>query len=163
MRCSIGEKMADETLLLLAREIRGKTLRLLEGMDDRQARFAAPGLNNTILWHAGHAVMLGEHLGIGPATGKPPAYPPEWFEKFSWKSNPSTVASWPSIDEVRTALREQLQRLISVIEPLTADQLNRVVDAERGRTLRFSILHGLHDEADHQGEIHLLKKLYAKR
>jgi hypothetical protein len=38
-----------------------------------------------------------------------------------------------------------------------------VVDPARNRTLRFSILHGLHDEADHQGEIHLLKKLYGRQ
>jgi hypothetical protein len=107
--------------------------------------------------------MLTEHLGIGPATGKPPAYPADWFDKFSWKSNPATVTSWPTVDQVRSALREQLQRLIAIIEPLSPDQLNRVVDSERGRTLRFSILHGLHDEADHQGEIHLLKKMYATR
>src|SRR5581483_4026813 len=149
-------------LLLLAKEIRGKTLRLLEDVDDRQARFAAPGLNNTILWHAGHAVMLGEHLAMGPATGKPPAYPADWFDKFSWKSSPAKVTSWPTVEQMRSALREQLQRLIAVIEPLSPEQLNRVVDAERGRTLRFSNLHGLHDEAMHQGEIFLLKKMFAK-
>lgn len=154
--------MADETLLLLAREIRGKTLALLEGMDDRQARFAAPGLNNTILWHAGHAVMLCEYLAIGPATGKPPAHPADWFEKFGWNSAPASVTSWPSIDQVRSALSEQLQRLVTLIEGLSPDQLNRVVDTQRGRTLRYSILHGLHDEGAHQGEIRLLKKLYAK-
>jgi len=152
----------DETLLLLAKEIRGKTLRLLEGVDDRQSHFAAPGLNNSILWHAGHALMLGEHLALGPATSKPPAYPPDWFEKFSWKSTPAAVTSWPTIEQVRTALRDQLQRLISTIEALSEDQLQKVVDRERNRTLRFSILHGLHDEADHQGELFLLKKMYAK-
>ena len=61
--------MADATLILLAKEIRGKTLKLLDGLSDEQARFAAPGLNNTILWHAGHGVMLMEHLGIMPLTG----------------------------------------------------------------------------------------------
>jgi hypothetical protein len=45
--------MADQTLLPLAKEIRGKTLRILEGVDEQQARYAAPGLNNTILWQGG--------------------------------------------------------------------------------------------------------------
>src|SRR5579884_3198433 len=142
--------MADETLLLLAREVRNKTLKLLDGVDEKQAMFAAAGLNNTILWNAGHAIIVNEHLGVSPATGKPPAYPPDWFDKFSWKSNPATVKQWPSLEQVRAKLREQLQRLVSAIEPLTAEQLGKVVDAEKGRTLRFSILHGLHDEAGHQ-------------
>jgi hypothetical protein len=154
--------MADETLLLLAKEVRNKTLRLLEGVDDRQANFAAPGLNNTILWNAGHAIIVNEHLGVSPASGKPPAYPADWFDKFSWKSNPAAVKQWPTLEEVRAKLRDQLDRLMAVIEPLSTEQLARVVDAEKGRTLRYSILHGLHDEAGHQGEIYLLKKMYAK-
>jgi hypothetical protein len=151
----------DETLILLAKEVRGKTMRLLEGVDDRQARFAAPGLNNTILWQGGHAVIVVENLGVSPATGKPPVYPAGWFEKFGWQSKPATVTSWPGVEEVRAAVREQLQRLIAAIEPLSAEQLNHIVDASRNRTLRYSILHGLHDEAGHQGEMYLLKKMAA--
>ena len=154
--------MADETLLLLAKEIRGKTLKLLDGVDDRQAQFAAPGLNNTILWQAGHALIVVEHLGVMPATGKSPAYPPDWWDKFSWQSKPATVTSWPTVEQVRSALRDQLQRLLAAIEPLSEQQLSQVVDPARNRTLRYSILHGLHDEAGHQGEMYLLKKMYAK-
>jgi hypothetical protein len=62
---------------------------------------------------------------------------------------------------VAAALREQLHRLSAVLGALTPDQLARVVAPPR--TLRFSILHGLHDEAVHQGEMWLLRKMYAKR
>lgn len=155
--------MADETLLLLAKDVRGKTLRLLEDVNDQQARFAAPGLNNTILWNAGHALIVVEHLGAMAATGRPAAYPSEWFDKFSWQSKPATVASWPGIEQVRAALREQLQRLTAAIEPLSPQQLSQISDPAKNRTLRYSILHGLHDEAGHQGEIYLLKKMYAKQ
>ena len=155
--------MADQTLVLLAKEVRGKTLRLLEDLNDRQAQFVAPGLNNSILWHAGHAIMVNEHLGVIPATGKPPAYPVAWFEKFGWNSRPATVTDWPTLQQVREELQAQLQRLVAAIEPLSSQQLDRIVDAERGRTLRFSILHGLHDEANHQGELYLLKMMSAKR
>src|SRR5436309_1753759 len=147
--------MADETLLLLTNEIRNKTLKLLDGLTDEQARFAAPGLNNSILWHAGHALMVVEHLGVSPASGKPPAYPEGWFEKFSWKSDPATVSQWPAIAEVSARLRDQLQRLIGAIQALSPERLSEIVDPERRRTLRFSILHGLHDEANHQGEMFL--------
>ena len=54
--------MADPTLILMAREIRGKTLKHLDGLSDEQARFAAPGLHNPIRWHAGHGVMLRKTL-----------------------------------------------------------------------------------------------------
>ena len=155
--------MADETLSLLAKEVRSKTLKLLEGVDERQAHFAAPQLANTILWHAGHAIIVNEHLGMMPATGRPPAYPAGWFEKFGWQSNPAEVTDWPSLEEVREQLRMQLERLTAAIESLTPQQMQRVVNPERGRTLRYSILHGLHDEANHQGELYLLKKMYAKR
>ena len=94
----------DDSLMLLAKEVRGKTLRLLEGIADAQARFSAPGLNNTILWHAGHALIVVEHLGNSAATGKPPVYPADWFEKFSWKSTPATVTTWPMPDRSRSLM-----------------------------------------------------------
>jgi hypothetical protein len=61
--------MSDKALLHLANDVRGKTLKLLDGVSDAQARYAPPGLNNTILWHAGHAVVVNEHLGMSAATG----------------------------------------------------------------------------------------------
>ncbi|MEA2734409.1 MAG: hypothetical protein QOE14_860, partial [Humisphaera sp.] len=101
--------MTDATLILAAKEIRGKTLKLLDGLTDEQARFAAPGLTNSILWHAGHGVMLMEHLGIMPLTGsQQTGYPAGWFEKFSWKSTPATVTNWPTLEEVRSQLMQQL-------------------------------------------------------
>ena len=155
--------MADDSLLLLAREVRGKTLRLLDGLPDDAARFTPPGLNNSALWHAGHALVVVEHLALMPATGKPAAYPPEWFDTFSWKSAPASVARWPRLAEVVEALREQLPRLVAAIGALSSEELDRVVDPARNRTLRYSILHGLHDEAGHQGEIWLLRKLHGRQ
>jgi hypothetical protein len=155
--------MSDQTLLLLAKDVRAKTLRLLEGVSDAQARFAPAGLQNTLLWHAGHSVITNEHLGVSPATGQPPQYPQGWFEKFSWKSQPATVQDWPKVAEVAAQLQQQLGRLLTAIEGLTEPQLSKVIDPAKGRTLRWSILHGLHDEANHQGEMWLLKKLWDKR
>jgi hypothetical protein len=155
--------MADDTLSMLAREVRSKTLRLIDTVDDEQARFTAPGMDNSILWHAGHSLVVVESLGVGPVTGKQPGYPADWFDKFSWKSAPATVTTWPTIEQVRAALRNQLEQLLAAIQPLTAQELDRVVDPTKNRTLRYSVLHGFHDEAGHQGEIHLIKKLYAKR
>ncbi len=155
--------MPDESLLLLAREIRGKTLRILDNVTDDQALFAPPGLHNTILWHAGHSLIVVEHLSVAPATGNPPIYPQDWFDKFSWTSQPAAVKQWPALAEVKAKLIDQAERLTTAIGHLTEQQLSQPVgDPAKMRTLRWSILHGLHDEADHQGEMWLLKKLQTK-
>jgi hypothetical protein len=157
--------MSDKSLLLLATDVRGKTLKLLDGVTDEMARFAAPGLSNTILWHAGHALVVVEHLGLMPATGKPATYPAGWFETFSWKSTPASVQVWPPLSEVVRRLQEQLERMTGVIEGLSNEQLDAIPDVNppRNRTLRHSILHGFHDEASHQGEIWLLRKMHGRK
>ena len=147
--------MPDESLILLAHEVRGKTLRLLDGVSDDESRFTPPGLSNTILWHAGHALAVVERLSVVPATGDAPSYPPGWFETFGWKSEPATVTHW--LGEVIERLREQLPRLVRAIEALSPERLSSILP--NNRTLRYSILHGLHDEAGHQGEMYLLRKM----
>jgi hypothetical protein len=157
--------MPDETLLTMANEIRGKTLRLLDGVPEDAARFTA-GLNNSILWHAGHALMLVEHMCLMPATGaREPQYPKGWYEMFAWQSRPATVppGAWPTLADMVSRLRGQHDRLRAAINALSPQDLDRLTDPARNRTLRYSIVHGLHDEATHQGEIHLLKKLYGRQ
>jgi DinB superfamily len=155
--------MSDQALLMLVTDVRGKTLRLLEGVNDQMAKWAPPGLNNSILWHAGHSFVVNEALGIGTITGKDPVYPDGWFDKFSWASNPATVTQWPSLSEVVDRLKEQQQRLTSGVEGMPSEKLSAIVgDPAKGRTARWRILHGLHDEAGHQGEIWLLRKLQEK-
>lgn len=153
--------MSDTTLMELVKEVRWKTLKLLETVDEPMAHFTPPGLHNTILWHAGHALVVVEHLGFGGTPGFRPQYPDGWFDKFSWSSKPATVTQWPPLAEVVAQLTQQRTRLFARVESLTAEQLSAVVgEAPRCRTLAGTILHGLHDEANHQGEIHLLKKLW---
>jgi hypothetical protein len=153
----------DDSLLLLANEVRGKTLWLLDGITDEMARCAAPGLANSILWHAGHALVVVESLGVAPATGRPPELPEGWFDTFSWDSDPRTVKVWPAIAEVVAALREQLPRLTAAIAALSPGQLDQFIGPPHDATLRYVLVHGLHDEANHQGEIWLLRKMVAKR
>jgi hypothetical protein len=154
--------MPDATLTELVKEVRWKTLKLLDGVDEKQALFVPKGLKNTILWHAGHAAVVVEHLGFVEITGQTPTYPAGWFEKFSWSSDPAKVTSWPTLTEVVAFLTEQRTRLFAQLDSLSAEQLDKVIGSPpRSRTARGVILHGLHDEACHQGEIHLLKKLHA--
>ena len=72
--------MADESILLLFEEVRGKTRRLLDSLSEDDARWAPPGLQNTILWHAGHAYLLLEWLTM-KALGRTPNLPDGWYER----------------------------------------------------------------------------------
>lgn len=152
--------MSDATLLMLLNDVRGKTLRLLDGVSEEEARFAPPGLSNTIVWHAGHVLVVTEHLGVTKASGAKPSYPGGWFEMFSWQSKPTPVTHWPALADVVTDLRAQQVRFAAAIGGMTNEQLERALD---GGTVRHSIVHGLHDEACHQGEIWLLRKLWKHR
>ena len=151
--------MANETLKLLAREVRGKTFKILDGVSEAEARFAPQGLNNSIIWHAGHAFVVVEALSVSTATNRPPQYPQGWFDLFSSKSKPTRDTKFPPLPQVSEALRNQLERLVSAIDPLIPQQLAVIIDPARNRTVRYNILHGLHDEANHQGEMWLLRKL----
>jgi len=155
--------MPDETLLLLIKDVRGKTLRIIDDVTEQQARFAPPGLHNSILWHAGHSLIVVEALGVAPATGKPAVYPDGWFDKFSWQSQPGTVKEWPTLAEVKSKLAAQAEILTVAVGRLTEAQLAaQWGEPSKGRTVRYAIMHGLHDEAGHQGEMWLLKKLQRK-
>ncbi len=152
--------MIDETMVMLAKDVRGKTLRILEGVTEEQAKYAPPGLNNHILWHAGHSLVVVEMLSVTPAKGKATSYPKDWVDKFHWNSEPAKVKEWPTLGEVKEKLMEQLEELAAALGRLSVEEMNALVgDRSKGRTLRWSILHGLHDEAGHQGEMWLLKKL----
>jgi hypothetical protein len=152
--------MPDQSLLLLLDEVRGKTLRRLQGVTDKEARWSPPDLQNRILWHAGHRFVLVESLTM-EAVGDQPQFPEGWFEMFSWKSDPAKVAPdrWSPLAEVVVQLTDQHARLRQVIEGLSDEQLSSPLPGRGNRTVRYAILHGLHDEACHSGEIWLLRKL----
>ncbi len=145
--------MPDETLLVLLDEVRGKTLRFLQGVSDPQARWSPPGLQNSILWHAGHSYILGEWLSM-KALGHAPHAPEGWYEMFSWESRPESVPAgrWPRLDAVAAQLVEQHRRFRQAIQDAPE---SRLADPR----VRYSVVHGLHDEACHTGEILLLRKM----
>ena len=153
----------DETLLMLAKDVRNKTLSLIDGMNNEQARYTAPGLTNSILWHAGHAVTLVEHLVVKPITAQEPAYPMGWYQMFSWKSEPQTVTHWPPLEEVQSQLIDQYRRVVGLLQKLNEEHLATITNEQKGHTLRYNIVHAFHDEANHQGEMWLLKKLVLKQ
>ncbi len=152
--------MSDQSIVLLWDEVRRKTLMLLEGVTPHQARWAPPGLVNSILWHAGHSYVVVEVLCM-QALGREPQLPDGWFDMFSWASRPAQVAAdrWPLLPEVAIQLRKQHARLRSLFSSLSDEQLTARPAGRRDRTVRYYIVHALHDEACHSGEIWLLRKM----
>ncbi len=151
-----------QSLQQLARDVRGKTLQLLDAAHPQELLWTPPGTANHILWHAGHALWLQDVLCLRLLTGRP-SLPGNWEAFFAAGSHPQKPPGpWPSRDEVRYELAGQLTRLLEALEALTWQQLDArapFARAESSRTLRQAIVHGLHDEAIHQGEMYLLLKL----
>jgi DinB superfamily len=152
--------MADESILLLLEEVRGKTRRLLDSLNEEDARWAPPGLQNTILWHAGHAYLLLEWLTM-KALGRTPSLPDGWYELFSWDSHPASIParSWPTLAEVIAHLEEQHERMRQVFQCMSEQALSEPAADHPETSIRFAVVHALHDEACHCGEIYLLRKL----
>lgn len=152
--------MPDDSLLMLFDEVRGKTLRVLRGVSQRQALWRPPGLQNNILWHAAHCWVVVESLTMR-AIGKRPRMRDGWFEMFSWKAQPAEIPAkrWPSLDEVVARLQTQRRRLRPLLAELSQGQLASAVPRKPEHSVRYFIVHALHDEACHAGEIWLLRKI----
>jgi hypothetical protein len=123
-------------------------------------RWAPAGLQNTILWHAGHAYVLVEWVTM-KSLRRTPQLPEGWYEMFSWESRPAQVRAdrFPQLFEIVRLLESQHKRLRTLIGELSEEQLNSQSAINPKRSVRSAILHGLHDEACHSGEIHLLRKM----
>jgi hypothetical protein len=152
--------MPDRSFLLLFDEVRGKTLRLLDGVTEEHARWAPPGLRNHILWHSGHCYVLVEWF-TQRAVDQRPEIPKNWLPMFDWNSDPDKTPEerWQQFSSVANALKKQHYRLRHIIDGLTEEELTSPVPSSPNHTVRYAILHGIHDEACHGGEIWLLRKL----
>jgi hypothetical protein len=97
------------------------------------------------------------------ALGKPPDIPAGWYEMFSWESLPDRVPDdhWPTLANVIHHLQDQHQRMRRIIAGLGPAQLDQPAAGNPDYSVRYAVLHALHDEACHSGEMHLLRKLQA--
>jgi DinB superfamily len=154
--------MPDKCLVLLLDEVRAKTLRILKSVPAEHTRWAPAGLQNTILWHAGHAYVLVEWVTM-KSLRLTPQIPKGWYDMFSWESHPAQIPAnrFPELSEVIHYLESQHKRLRKLIGELSEEQLNNQSASNPKRSVRSAILHGLHDEACHCGEMHLLNKMQA--
>jgi len=144
----------------LARQVRRDTLDILLATPQSWLTYAPPGTSNHILWHAGHSLWLADKLGIELLTGSS-ELPPTWPETFGMNCRPpAQTKQWPDRRQLAELLQQQGQRLHAVLAESSEKQLLRIADPARGTaTVASRIIHGLHDEAKHSGEMYLLFKL----
>jgi hypothetical protein len=142
----------------LARQVRQFTLDVLARCEPAWLTWAPPGTSNHILWHAGHALWVADVLCLEPLTGRS-ELPPGWEDTYGMDCRPvASTKTWPTREEFVKLLSAQLERLRVVLAAASDDTLSQIID-DHGNTLASRIIHGLHDEAKHQGEMYLLFKM----
>ncbi len=143
----------------LAKQIRGKTVRLLEGTPNDWLLWAPSGTSNHIIWHVGHSIWVQDCLCIEPLCGSN-ELPPRWSEKFGMNCHPvAETRDWPDRVELQHLLETQLDRMLALFDEHSV-RLNQIGSNQDDRwDLTRGVIHALHDEANHQGEIYLLRKL----
>ena len=144
----------------LARQVRRDTLQILAAAEPSWLVFAPPGTSNHILWHAGHALWLQDVLCVRLLAERE-ELPAGWAETFGMDCRPvDQTVDWPSRDELRELLLGQLSRILELLAGTPAERLTATADPGRGPQPIFGrIIHGLHDEAKHSGEMYLILKL----
>ena len=145
----------------LAVQVRSITLRQLEACDHSILTWTPHGTSNHILWHAGHALWVADILTVEPLTGRS-ELPSSWAGTFGQDSQPSETTKWPNGAEVFSLLEAQLGRVRTLFSTQAKTIVARADETipQNGWPLLRGIIHGWHDEARHQGEMHLLAKMY---
>jgi len=142
----------------LIRQVRSFSIERLAVENRARYLWAPAGTSNHMLWHAGHALWVQDALCVAPLTGKS-ELPAGWAEKFGQHCAPvSSQTEWPDRTRVQELLSQQQPRLIELVDGMTSEQL--AIDASNPRDLTGGIIHGLHDEGRHQGEMYLLFKQF---
>jgi hypothetical protein len=148
----------------LAKQIRSITVFSLRAAVPAAVMWTPPGLSNHMLWHAGHALWVGDILTVEPITGRS-ELPAGWEARFGEGSQPATETKWPDGAEVAMLLEKQLDRVLTLFaeHATSIEQRANETPPNSGWPLLAGIIHGWHDEARHQGEMHLLAKLFRSR
>ena len=146
------------TLLEMLKQIRGFTIHLLENTNPDWVTWSPDGTSNHMIWHAGHAIWVEDLLCVKRLQGDSYLVDDAWTSKFGQHCDPvSEQTDWPTVDEMKNALLDQQAKMTELIEGMTPEQL--VIDSENNRDLVGGMIHAMHDESKHQGEMYLLHKL----
>ena len=145
------------TLLEMLRQIRGFTRQMLDSTNAQWLTWAPDGTSNHMLWHAGHAIWVQDRLCVQRLTGES-ELEPSWGKMFGMDCEPvRSRTEWPPVTTMTQMLAAQEDRLRTLIEHMSDEQL--VINVDDNRDLVGGIIHGLHDEAKHHGEMYLLHKI----
>ena len=144
----------------MARQVRRDTLQILDAAQEDWLAYAPSGTSNHIVWHAGHALWLQDVLCVRLLVGRG-ELPGGWAEKFGANCRPLDLTKdWPTRDELRELLQGQLNRVLELLATTPDARLAETADPDRGpAAISDRIIHGLHDEAKHCGEMYLIFKL----
>ena len=150
----------SDVLQDLARQVRRDTLRTLSAAAASWLTYAPPGTSNHILWHAGHALWLQDRLCVELLTGHR-ELPPGMDQLFAANCRPvRETTDWPEEAAIAKLLERQLHRLLEIIAATSEARWQETADPRRGEaTVAQRVVHGMHDEAKHSGEMYLLLKL----
>ena len=150
---------AHTILQEMARQVRGGTLQILTAARPEWLTYAPPGTSNHILWHAGHALWLQDVLCIQLLAGHS-ELPDQWSQSFGMNCRPvRETRDWPSREALVDLLQQQRNRILTLLTQASDEELNRSAHPARDTdSVASRIIHGLHDEAKHAGEMYLLYK-----
>ncbi len=142
----------------LARQVRGTTVKILEDVPADWLLWTPPGTSNHIIWHAGHSLCAQDVLCVEPLSGSS-ELPPGWTEKFGMNSKPAETLDWPDRVELMKLLTIQLDRMMGLFDEHAVRLTQIGPNRDDGWDLTRGVIHALHDEARHQGEMRLLIKM----
>ncbi|MFP4144496.1 MAG: DinB family protein [Phycisphaeraceae bacterium] len=145
-------------LIELVRQVRPLTLKWVAKPEDRHLLWSPEGLCNHVLWHGGHILWVADSLCVRQLSGES-QLPDGWGDIFGMDCDPvAERTDWPDRQQVLDLLEKQQGEMLRLLEDADEAALSRQPSPDAGMTVAGKILHGLHDEAKHQGEIHLLIK-----
>lgn len=143
----------------MVRQVRSFTLELVAVENRKMQLWAPAGTSNHMIWHAGHSLWVQDALCVERLTGAS-ELPDGWAKRFGQDCDPvASQTVWPDRTHIRDMLSKQQVRLIELIGNMRDDQL--VVDSNDPGDVVGGIIHGLHDEGRHQGEMFLLLKQFS--
>ncbi len=146
------------SLLEMLKQVRGFTIQLLDNAHPDWVTWAPPGTSNHIIWHAGHVVWVEDLLCVQRLAGESFLVDEVWTDKFGQHCSPvAEQQQWPSLEEMKQVLQQQQAKLEELIGGMSDEQL--VIDSSNNRDLVGGMIHAMHDESKHQGEMYLLHKL----
>jgi hypothetical protein len=138
-------------------QVRGHTIELLKAAEPAWLLWAPAGTSNHMMWHAGHALWVQDALGIELMTGAS-ELPAGWADLFGMNCRPvKNTHHWPGKLQVAQLLERQWTRWTELVAQLPSERL--ILSAADRSSLVPRLIHGVHDEARHHGEMYLLYKL----